>query len=116
MRGSKRQRKPGVWELRAYIGRVDGIDRDRARRAQALDRRAGDRLPVPEGHDHGVRPAFLLDDHLTVADFAVSVTLPHAETIKLPFDHFTNIARWKSQLEELPSWRDPFPKAQAQAA
>ena len=59
---------------------------------------------------------FLLGDHLTVADFAVSVTLPHAEKIKLPFDHFTNIARWKSHLEELPSWRDPFPKAQAQAA
>ncbi|HOY81698.1 MAG TPA: site-specific integrase [Rhodoglobus sp.] len=30
MRGSKRQRKPGVWELRAYIGRVDGIDRQKS--------------------------------------------------------------------------------------
>jgi glutathione S-transferase len=66
--------------------------------------------------DHLAGRTFLLGDHLTVADFAVSVTLHHAEKIKLPFDHFTNIARWKSQREELPSWRDPFPKAQAQAA
>lgn len=66
--------------------------------------------------DHLAGKTFLLGDHLTVADFAVSVTLPHAKKIKLPFDTFTNIARWKSQLEELPSWRDPFPTAQARAA
>lgn len=66
--------------------------------------------------DHLAGNTFLLGDHLTVADFAVSVTLPYTDRIKLPFDHFTNIARWKQQLEELPSWRDPFPKAQAQAA
>ena len=59
---------------------------------------------------------FLLGDHLTVADFAVSVTLPYAETIRLPFENFGNIARWKSQLAEIPAWREPFPKAQAQAA
>lgn len=59
---------------------------------------------------------FLLGDHLTVADFAVSVTLPHAETIKLPIEGHKNIARWKAQLEELPGWRDPFPGSQARAA
>jgi glutathione S-transferase len=59
---------------------------------------------------------FLLGDHLTVADFAVSVTLPYAETIRLPFEKFGNIARWKSHLAEIPAWREPFPKAQAQAA
>jgi glutathione S-transferase len=65
---------------------------------------------------HLAGKTFLLGDHLTVADFAVSVTLPHAETIRLPFDGFANIARWKSQFEELPFWRNPFPQAQAQAA
>lgn len=59
---------------------------------------------------------FLLGDHLTVADFAVSVTLPHAEKIRLPLDGLKNIARWKSQLEEIPAWREPFPAAPAQAA
>ena len=66
--------------------------------------------------DHLAGKTWLLGDHLTVADFAVSATLLHAEKIKLPFEGFSNIARWKSQLSELPSWRDPFPKAQAQAA
>jgi glutathione S-transferase len=59
---------------------------------------------------------FLLGDHLTVADFAVSVTLPQAETIRLPLDGFSNIARWVSQLEEIPAWREPFPHAKAAAA
>jgi glutathione S-transferase len=59
---------------------------------------------------------FLLGDHLTVADFAVSVTLPYAKTIRLPLDGCSNIARWNAQLEELPGWRDPFPSAQARAA
>lgn len=59
---------------------------------------------------------FLLGDHLTVADFAVSVTLPYSEKIRLPLDGFKNIARWMSQLEEIPAWRDPFPNPQAQAA
>jgi glutathione S-transferase len=59
---------------------------------------------------------FLLGDHLTVADFAVSVTLPQAETIRLPLEGCNNIKRWVSQLQEIPAWRDPFPAAQARAA
>jgi glutathione S-transferase len=59
---------------------------------------------------------FLLGDHLTVADFAVSITLPQAETIRLPIDGFRNIARWISQLEEIPAWRQPFPASQSKAA
>ncbi len=59
---------------------------------------------------------FLLGDHLTVADFAISATLPHAETCRLPLDGFRNIARWRSQLEDIPAWREPFPAAHAAAA
>jgi glutathione S-transferase len=58
---------------------------------------------------------FLLGDHLTIADFAVSVTLPHAEKIRLPLDGFNNIARWKELLSELPGWREPFPQVKAAA-
>jgi glutathione S-transferase len=58
---------------------------------------------------------FLLGDHLTIADFAVSVTLPHAEKIRLPLDGFNNIARWKELLSELPGWREPFPQLKAAA-
>jgi glutathione S-transferase len=66
--------------------------------------------------DHLSGRTFLLNDHLTVADFAVSVTLPHAAKIRLPLDGFSNIARWQSLLEQLPGWRNPFPQARAQAA
>jgi glutathione S-transferase len=66
--------------------------------------------------DHLDGRTFLLGDHLTVADFAVSVTLPYAEKIRLPLDGFRNVARWKAQLEDLPAWGDPFPNAQARAA
>lgn len=66
--------------------------------------------------DHLAGHTFLLGDHLTVADFAVSVTFPYAEKIRLPLDGFRNVARWKAQLEDLPAWRDPFPAAQARAA
>jgi len=59
---------------------------------------------------------FLLGDHLTVADFAVSVTLPQAETIRLPLEGCNNIKRWVSQLQAIPAWRDPFPPAHARAA
>jgi glutathione S-transferase len=58
---------------------------------------------------------FLLGDHLTIADFAVSVTLPYAETIRLPLDGFHNIARWNGLLAELPGWREPFPQVKAAA-
>jgi glutathione S-transferase len=59
---------------------------------------------------------FLLGDHLTVADFAVAVTVPYAAQIQLPVDGMENIARWASQLDEIPAWRDPFPAAKAAAA
>jgi len=65
--------------------------------------------------DHLASRTFLLGDHLTVADFAVSVTLPYAEKIHLPLDGFKNVARWHSQLEELPAWREPFPQVRAAA-
>ncbi len=66
--------------------------------------------------EHLAGRTWLLGDHLTIADFAVSVTLPYAETIKLPFDSFTHIARWQQQLAELPGWSEPFPDHQARAA
>ena len=58
---------------------------------------------------------YLVGDGLTIADFAVGVTLPHAEKAKLPIGGFKEIARWHDRLSELPAWRQPFP-AGAQAA
>jgi glutathione S-transferase len=66
-------------------------------------------------NDHLTGRRFLCGDSLSVADFAVSVTLPYAEEAKLPLDGFQEIRRWRDRLEALPAWRDPFP-AQAAAA
>jgi glutathione S-transferase len=59
---------------------------------------------------------YILGDSLTVADFAIGITLPYAETAKIPVGEFPEIVRWHGQLNELPAWREPFPKAQAEAA
>lgn len=65
--------------------------------------------------DHLSSRAFLLGERISVADFAVSVTLPYAERIRLPLDGFKNIQRWHARLNELPGWREPFPQTKAAA-
>ncbi len=85
--------------------------------SKAVEEASGFLRPFAEVLDRELEGrTFLLGDHLTVADFAVSATLPHAEAIRLPLDGLGNIARWKSQLEEIPAWRKPFPAAQSRAA
>lgn len=59
---------------------------------------------------------FLVGDAWTVADFAVAITLPYAETAHLPLDEFPHVQRWHERLNELPAWRKPFPEAAAVAA
>lgn len=52
---------------------------------------------------------YLLGDALTVADFAVAVTLPYAEQAHIPLDELPNVRRWHDRLSELEAWREPFP-------
>jgi glutathione S-transferase len=52
---------------------------------------------------------YLVDDILTVADFAVAASFPYADKARLPLDGFTGIERWYARFSELPAWRDPFP-------
>lgn len=59
---------------------------------------------------------FLVGDTLTVADFAVAVSLPYAEKAHIPLSEFPNVVRWHDRLNELPAWREPFPQAKAAAA
>lgn len=59
---------------------------------------------------------YLVGDAITLADFAVAVTLPYAEKAKIPIGEFPEIARWHARLNELPAWRDPFPGHHAKAA
>lgn len=64
---------------------------------------------VLEAHLNGRK--YLVDDALTVADFAVAVSLPYAAPAKLPLDGFPEIQRWHARLNELEAWRQPFPAA-----
>lgn len=56
---------------------------------------------------------FLVGEKLTIADFAVAVTLPYAEEAHIPLAEFPNVVRWHDRLNELPAWREPFPQAKA---
>ncbi|EJL81000.1 glutathione S-transferase [Polaromonas sp. CF318] len=59
---------------------------------------------------------YLVGHALTVADFAVAITLPYAGKTGLPLQAFPEIRRWHAQLNELPAWREPFPALQAATA
>jgi glutathione S-transferase len=59
---------------------------------------------------------YLVGDALTVADFAVAVTLPYAQEAQIPVADFPEIERWHSRLEALPAWRQPFPDVKSAAA
>jgi glutathione S-transferase len=66
-------------------------------------------------NDHLRGRKYLVGDRLTIADFAVGVTLPYAAKIRLPLEDFADVRRWHDRLSELPAWREPFP-AKAMAA
>jgi glutathione S-transferase len=67
-------------------------------------------------NDHLRGRKYLLGDALTVADFAVGVTLPYAEAAKIPVGEFPEVMRWHDRLGELPGWREPFPKRKSEVA
>ncbi|HYW55863.1 MAG TPA: glutathione S-transferase family protein [Polaromonas sp.] len=63
---------------------------------------------VLEAHLRGRR--YLVGEALSVADFAVAITLPYAQQAQLPLQTFPEIRRWHAQMNELPAWREPFPE------
>ncbi len=67
-------------------------------------------------NDHLRGRKYLLGDTLSVADFAVGIALPYAKQANIPLGEFPEIERWHARLNELPAWREPFPKENAAAA
>lgn len=59
-------------------------------------------------NDHLENRTYLLDDTLTVADFAVATVLPYARDAKIPLAEFPAVERWYNRLMEIPAWRSPF--------
>ncbi len=68
---------------------------------------------VLEAHLHTHR--FLAGERLTVADFAVAITLPYAKEAHLPLDDFPQIRRWHGEMSELEGWLDPFEETEPAA-
>ena len=66
-------------------------------------------------NDHLSGRTYLVSDALTVADFAVAVSLPYAERARIPLAGFPEIERWHARLGELPAWLEPFPTVRAAA-
>lgn len=66
---------------------------------------------VLEGHLQ--EREYLVGNTLTVADFAVAITLPYAEKTRLPLEGFPAIRRWHDRLNQLPAWREPWPEQRA---
>ena len=88
--------------IRAQFGMGDP-DADATEEATDYVRRyAG----ILDGHLEGRR--YLLDDALTVADFAVATTLPYAREASIPLEEFPAVQCWHDRLMELPAWRSPF--------
>lgn len=58
---------------------------------------------------------WLVGESITVADFAVAVTLPYADEAHIPLDEFPAVRRWRDRLNELDAWREPFPALSAVA-
>jgi glutathione S-transferase len=52
---------------------------------------------------------YLVGETLSVADFAVAVSLPYAQKARMQLEAFPEIRRWHASLDALPAWRDPFP-------
>jgi glutathione S-transferase len=84
----------------------------------ALGMGSPDPKTVEESQGHFRRFAGILDRHLsgrdfvagplTVADFALGVTLPYAGAANIPLHEFPNLQRWYARLDSLPAWREPF--------
>jgi glutathione S-transferase len=66
-------------------------------------------------NDHLSGRDYLVGNGLTVADFAVAITLPYAERARIPLAEFPEIERWHGRLSELAAWVEPFPATRAAA-
>ncbi|MDE2154899.1 MAG: glutathione S-transferase family protein [Xanthomonadaceae bacterium] len=64
---------------------------------------------VLDAHLEGRR--WLVDERLSVADFAVAIALPYAERAQIPLNGFPHVLAWHDRLCDLESWREPFPAA-----
>jgi glutathione S-transferase len=58
--------------------------------------------------DHLAGRQWMIDDHLSYADFRAATALPFAADAKLPLADYRNIQAWNDRLNALPGWKQPF--------
>jgi glutathione S-transferase len=59
---------------------------------------------------HLAQREYLIEDRLTLADFAVAAPLFLAERAKMPVEPYGNIRRWFGRQAALPAWQETAPK------
>lgn len=59
---------------------------------------------------------FLRGRSLSIADFAVAVSLPYADAAGIPLAPYPSIRRWHDRMLEVPAWREPFAQSRPTAA
>jgi glutathione S-transferase len=60
--------------------------------------------------EHLAQREYLVEDRLTLADFAVAAPLFLAERAKMPVEPYGNIRRWFGRQAALPAWQETAPK------
>ena len=63
---------------------------------------------APVLDQHLANRKWLVDEHVSYADFRAATFLPFAEKAQIPLADFPNMLRWHNQLMELEAWRAPF--------
>jgi glutathione S-transferase len=59
---------------------------------------------------HLAKGKYLVNDQLTLADFAVAALLTYAEPAKMPLEGYKNVRDWRSRMEAVPAWKQTAPK------
>jgi glutathione S-transferase len=59
---------------------------------------------------HLAQREYLVEDRLTLADFAVAAPLFLAEKAKMPVEPYGNVRRWFARQAGLPAWQETAPK------
>jgi glutathione S-transferase len=60
-------------------------------------------------NEHLAGRSYLVNDTLTLADFAVAAPLFYAEPAKMPLETYSNIKRWFGKVSSLPAWKVTAP-------
>jgi len=62
-------------------------------------------------NDHLKGNQFVVNNQLSLADFALATILPDAENAKLPLNKAPEVSRWHERMMNIPAWNNPWPES-----